>query len=226
MEVILEDGTMSTLPQQVLDKWKKSFETLYNIPTTETYSTFEARSPLSVGQHTLNNGIDLLEIEKAVKSLNKNKAPGYDGIPAETLNNKLTIYFLHSLFNVCFDTGSVPSTWQYGFITPILKCSNFDKRDPSNYRGITVTSAIYKAYCSVLNNRLTKWVETNNILSDTQNGFRPQRSTIDQLSTLTNIVDARKKSKKDTFVAYVDFSKAYDRINRHKLWSKLENNYG
>jgi len=78
----------------------------------------------------------------------------------------------------------------------------------------------------VLNNRLTKWVETNNILSDTQNGFRPQRSTIDQLSTLTNIVDARKKSKKDTFVAYVDFSKAYDRINRHKLWSKLENNYG
>ena len=75
----------------------------------------------------------------------------------------------------------------------------------------------------MLNIRLTKWVETNNIISDTQNGFRPQRSTIDQLSTLTNIVDARKKSKKNTFVAYVDFSKAYDRINRHKLTGKFIN---
>ena len=33
-----------------------------------------------------------------------------------------------------------------------------------NYRGITVACATYKLYCSVLNNRLTKWVEHNDIL--------------------------------------------------------------
>ena len=29
------------------------------------------------------------------------------------------------------------------------------------------------------------------------------------------------KKKSDTFVAFIDFSKAYDRINRQLLWYKL-----
>ncbi|WAR10114.1 hypothetical protein MAR_035190, partial [Mya arenaria] len=41
-------------------------------------------------------------IDKAANSLNKNKAPGNDGIPAEMLNNQLTVYYLHALFNGLF----------------------------------------------------------------------------------------------------------------------------
>ena len=85
-----------------------------------------------------------------------------------------------------------------------------------------MTSSIYKAYCYVLNDRLAKWIETEDKISDAQNGFRAKRSTIDQLSTLTNILEHRKKLKQSTFVAYVDFSKAYDNIKHCKLWDKLE----
>jgi hypothetical protein len=56
-------------------------------------------------------------------------------------------------------------------------------------------------------------------LEDEQNGFRKQHSTIDKLSTLTNIVETRLKSKRSTFVAYIDFSKAYDSVNRDILWN-------
>jgi hypothetical protein len=61
------------------------------------------------------------------------------------------------------------------------------------------------------------------MLEDEQNGFRKRRSTIDQLSTLTNIVETRLKSKRSTFVAYINFSKAYDSVNRDILWKKLAN---
>ena len=115
----------------------------------------------------------------------------------------------------------IPNEWQYGIINPILKDSSSDKRIPLNYRGIALTSSVYKAYCSFLNKRLNTWAETNNILTDTQNGFRQKRSTIDHLSSLTSIIENRKKLKKSTFVGFVDFKKAYDSIDRSLLWSKL-----
>ena len=45
---------------------------------------------------------------------------------------------------------------------------------------------------------------------------------IDQLSSLTNIIDTRKKLKRSTFCAFIDFKKAYDYINRDKLCERLQ----
>ena len=103
-------------------------------------------------------------------------------------------------------------------IKPICK----DNRDPTGYRGITLTSAVYKLYCNILNERLSKWVENNNKLMDCQNGFRKHRSTLDHLSTLTGIIETRKLQQKSTFVCFVDFRKAYNTINRRLLWLKLK----
>lgn len=98
-----------------------------------------------------------------------------------------------------------------------------DLRDPLSYRGIALSCAMYKIYCSILNDRISKWAETNNVLVDEQNGFRKNRSTVDQISSLTNIIDTRKKAKKSTFCAFIDFKKAYDFISRGILWNKLCN---
>ena len=46
------------------------------------------------------------------------------------------------------------------------KSSNVDRRDPLSYRGITITSALYKLYCVILNNRLIKWGKEFSVLSD------------------------------------------------------------
>ena len=51
---------------------------------------------------------------------------------------------------------------------------------------------------------------------------RKHRSTVDHLMSLTNIIETRKLKKQDTFIAYIDCSKAYDQINREFLWLKLE----
>lgn len=80
---------------------------------------------------------------------------------------------------------------------------------------------MYKIYCKVLLTRLEKWVEANFILTDEQNGFRKNRSCIDQLSTLTLILQSRLHTRRDTYTAFIDSSKAYDRVVRTKLWNKL-----
>ena len=58
-------------------------------------------------------------------------------------------------------------------------------------------------------------------LVDEQNGFRKNRSTIDHISTLINIIDSRKKRKCLHFCAFIDFHKAYDCINKDLLWAKF-----
>ena len=151
----------------------------------------------------------------------KGKACGIDTIPVEVLCNVTSVSFLHVLFNVCFDKGIVPSAWSKCIINPIPKSSTTDPRDPLSYRGIALASAMYKLYCSVINSRLSSWCEIHNKIVDEQNGFRKNRSTIDHVSTLTNIIDSRKKRKLSTFCAFIDFRKAYDCINRELLWVKL-----
>ena len=82
---------------------------------------------------------------------------------------------------------------------------------------------MYKIYCSVINKRLSRWVEANDTLSDEQNGFRKDRNTIDQISILTNIVETRQKRKLSTFAAFIDFKNAYDPVDRNILWRRLLN---
>ena len=101
------------------------------------------------------------------------------------------MYCLLKLFNVCFQTGQVQKEWSKCIINPIPKSSTNDRRDPMSYRGIALAPASYKLFCGILNNRLIKWAETNEILADEQNGFRKGRSTIDHISSITNIIETR-----------------------------------
>ena len=82
---------------------------------------------------------------------------------------------------------------------------------------------MYKLFSSVLNTRLSKWIEENKILAEEQNGFRKGRSTVDQISSLTNIINTRKKKRMSTYCAFIDFKKAYDYVDRDILWHRLNN---
>ena len=139
------------------------------------------------------------------------------------LKNDSAISFLHILFNICFDKGVIPNDWGKGIINPIPKSSTVDARDPLSYRAITLASCMYKLFSSILNTRLSKWIEENNILAEEQNGFRKGRSTVDQISSLTNIINTRKKKRMSTYCAFIDFKKAYDYVDRDILWHRLNN---
>jgi len=223
MEVVTEDGSVKTDLDSVLNKWKLHFETLFESSNTNSATAADDNTsdppPPNAQTSDLNSGISILDVREAVLSLNMNKSVGDDGIPAEIMMTDSCIHFLHRLFCVCFETGTIPKAWEYGLITPIHKDTSTDPRDPKHYRGITVTSSVYKAYCAVLNKRLTAWSET--VVTDTQCGFRVNRSTIDQIASLTSIVENRKRLKRCTFAAFVDYSRAYDSIPWVPLMQRL-----
>ena len=167
--------------------------------------------------------ISITELKLAIKSLKCNKAVGIDDLPVEVLKCDNLLDALLALFNKCFATGIIPAAWKQGIINTIPKSTTADRRDPSNYLGITLTSSVYKLYCIILNNRLSNWEDENSIIADNQNGFRKQRSTKDHISSLTSIIETRKLHIKDTFTAFIDFKKVYDSIDRGILFTKLSN---
>lgn len=220
-EVLLPDGSASTDKDVVLDTWKQDFAGLLGAETVRCEPEEHQDIPVTHGA-SLNSDITRDEIVVVLRRAKKGKASGYDGLPVEVLNNSTAITLLHELFNYCFVHNVIPEMWKYGIINPIPKAGNQDPRVPLNYRGITLTSCIYKLFCCILNNRITEWADVNNIIADEQNGFRKKRSCLDHISTRTTIIDSRKKIRKSTFCAYIDFSKAFDHIQRDMLWSKLK----
>ena len=91
------------------------------------------------------------------------------------------------LFNIVFDLRTMPQTWCHGLITPIFKCGT--KSDPSNYRGICISSCIGKLFCSILNQRLLSYIDLNNILHKSQIGFLTNNRTVDHVLTLRTLID-------------------------------------
>ena len=111
----------------------------------------------------LDTTISPAEIESMTKLLRSKKAPGHDKIRNEMLKTGMH-YFINALcklFNLILKSGFFPSTWYEGIITPIYKSGN--KNDPSNYRGICISSCLGKLFTSVLNARLKKHLLQQNI---------------------------------------------------------------
>ncbi len=82
-------------------------------------------------------------------------------------------FFIQSaFFQLCFDSGKIPTLWTQSVIIPIPKSRLSDPHVPLNYRGISLLSCVYKLYSAILNNRLAIFLGVNDILHDEQNGFR------------------------------------------------------
>ena len=167
----------------------------------------------------LEDDIKEKEIEEIVKKLTLGKAGGKDEIVNEILKygGKEMVRVLWILCSICFDKESIPKDWIDGIIFPIYK--NGDKRNPLNYRGITLLSMVSKVYTGVLSMRLTKWCEENKILGEEQGGFRTKRGCIDQIFVLEGILNQRKKN--NTYCCFIDLKKAFDRVWRNGLWKAL-----
>ena len=168
----------------------------------------------------LNEPISFEETKRALMNLKNGKAVGLDNLPNEILKNDRLTNILNELFNVCFCYGIVPDNWCLSIICPLLKKGK-DQYDPLNYRSISLMSTVAKTFSQILNNRLMKYLENNKVLSEEQNGFRYLRSCLDHIFSLCTILRNRKLQNLDTYLCFVDFSKAFDSVNHIILWNKL-----
>ena len=64
--------------------------------------------------------ISITELKLAIKSLKCNKAVGIDDLPVEVLKCDNLLDALLELFNKCFATGIIPTTWKQGISIQFL----------------------------------------------------------------------------------------------------------
>jgi hypothetical protein len=165
--------------------------------------------------------ITLEECGKAIKKLANNKAPGTDTITAEFIKAGFPVLgpYLVKIFNYIFENGYYPAEWTESILCSIYKSG--DKTDPENYRGISLLNVLGKSLDLIFENRLRDWEAKHKKLSQSQAGFRTQYSTVDHIFTLQHIILRYRSEKKKVYVAFVDFCKAFDCINRIALLYKL-----
>ena len=77
-----------------------------------------------------------------------------------------------------------------------------------------------KIYNKLLLNRLIPFVGP--ILRKNQNGFRHGRSTLSQILCLRRLLEESNLSKLDLPLVFVDFSKAFDSVDRSKMFEILK----
>ena len=86
-----------------------------------------------------------------------------------------------------------------------------------NYRGITILNSLSKVYDYLMHNRLITWYKPFR----EQAGAQVKRGCIELIITLRLIIDLFRTKKKPLYVAFIDFSKAYDRVPRMYLLNLL-----
>ena len=118
--------------------------------------------------------------------------------------------YLLKLINRSWEEENCPKRWKFSLIIPILK-PNKDPQNIESYRPISIISTEEKVMEKMIVERLNWRLEEQILLSKTQFGFRPLRSTQDSLAILGANIRNAINMEETCIVVYIDLSAAFDR---------------
>lgn len=155
------------------------------------------------------------EIEAAISQLTRNTSPGRDRITNKLLRNlpATNIDELLRYINDCWEKGNIPQSWKHAQITLIPKANK--PISIQNLRPISLTSCVGKLFEHMVLNRLTSYLEEQNLLPQTMFGFRPQLSTQDILLQIKHDVIDNLQTRNSKAILAIDVKGAFDNI-RHE----------
>lgn len=162
------------------------------------------------------------DIAQAINLLPGNSAGGPDKFPACILKEckNAIVKPLYMIWRKSLDTGEIPHIFLQQCIIPIFKKENRAKAE--NYRPVSLTSHLIKLFERVLRVKLIDYIESNEILTNYQYGFRQGRSCMSQLihhyENLISILEENENAD----ALYLDMSKAFDKVDHAILLKKLE----
>ena len=209
-----EDGLIVGEGELVVDRWKRYFTGLYEGEGEEVES-----SRVREGSGEEIEEIEMEEMVRELRKMKNGKSPGVCGIQVELLKagGLSLMKWMQMVFNLVMKCGKAPRDWRRAVIIPIYKKGC--RLTCSNYRGISLLSVAGKWFGKVLNTRLRE--STEGRVMEEQGGFRAKRSCVDQVFTLRQVMEKVIEKRREIFVAFIDLEKAYDRVNRMKMWEAL-----
>ena len=205
--------------EEAVNRWREHFQNLLN---GDAGSREEATADGNE-VHNDEGGIEIEEVERAVRKLKSGKAGGVCGIQVEMVKagGYTVVQWLKDIFDIAWNCGKTPHEWREAIIVPIYKKGS--RAECGNYRGISLLSVVGKIYARVVCDRLR--LITDAVLMDEQGGFRVRRGCVDQIFAVRQVTEKVIEKDKVVYAAFVDLEKAYDSVSRSKLWVALKD-YG
>ena len=165
--------------------------------------------------------VSIVFVKSFLKKVKRTKATGLDDLPAGMLKDCADYIAvpLRYIVNLSLNTSTVPSAWKEAKIVPIYKSGASSSVE--NYRPISVLPILSKLLEKAVHTQLSTFLERNNLLNDSQFGYRENRST-DLASAL--LIDSIRKNGDNgllTGTLFLDLSKAFDTINHDLIIKKL-----
>lgn len=214
-----------TDPKQVNETFRKFYSNLYQSEIyldkdmCQKFLTQLDLPPLPITDSVrLDVPISLEELKAAALDMQRNKSPGFDGIPPEVYVefwDELGPLLLDMIMT-SIDKGSFSRDVNAALISLLLKKEK-DPADCSSYRPLSLLNADLKIYAKVLARRIQNHMPT--LVSYNQTGFVKSRLASDNVRRLLHIIDAATGKKDPAAVLSLDAMKAFDRLEWSFLWT-------
>ena len=221
-----ENGSLTADPQAISEILSSQYKSAFTSPIQQLRIDIPGEFFRTTLQHGDKANIDHIEIEEAdvmsaIDEMRPNSATGPDGFPAILLKNckKALAKPLKILFQSFLKCGRIPKKLKEGIVCPIHKGGS--RAEAKNYRPVSLTSHISKVMERIVRRRLTTFLEENGLLSDTQHGFRSGRGCLTQLLQHYDWVLKHLMDRSNVDVIYLDFAKAFDKVDHGMICHKL-----
>ena len=161
------------------------------------------------------------DLIKAIGEMSPSAAAGPDRFPAMLLKQckKVLAKPLYIIWRKSLDTGNIPQVLKNANIIPVHKGGC--RGTPKNYRPIALTSHLIKIFEKVIRKKIVDYMEMHELFNPSQHGFRFGRSCLSQLLSHYDQILELLESGGNVDVIYIDFAKAFDKVDfditLHKL---------
>ena len=192
----------------LLNQWTEYCSDLYNYELHPDISLL--RSNQTTTQEAESLPVLREEVEEAVRNPRAGKSPGVDNIPSEILKNGgvTATTVLTVMCQKIWKTKNWPKEWTQSFVIPLPQKGYL--KQCKNYRTISLISHHSKIMLRVILNRLEAKAEE--LLAEDQAGFRPGRSTVEQIFNSGVITEKYLQHQHDLFHNFIHFMNAFDRV--------------
>ena len=162
-------------------------------------------------------------IEEEIDNLKNNSAPGPDHFPVILLKfcKKELSKPIYLMWRKSLDNHDIAPICLHAVVCPVLKLGS-ESYLPKSYRPISLTSHLIKIFEKIIRKAIINHLANNNLLPINQHGFLQGRSTLSQLLNQVETITRVLESGHDLDSIYLDFAKAFDKVDHTILCNKLK----
>ena len=175
-----------------------------------------------IRNHILIAPIAYHEVLLTIKAQKAKKAPGHSKMNKVIVSNipENMLMNLTHIFNASLSCGIFPQKFKRAILKMLPK-PDTSLKNVKNFRPISLLELVGKLYEKIINTRLRKYAELNNIYHNNQHSYREKRGTNTALATLYETISKQQEQRCQTAIITRDVSKAFDKVWHEGLKFKL-----